>query len=97
MSNLVDKFQKYVGETIKYPHRVTTDQCDVAVDIQNDAIQDNLMVIFTEVGASDTTSDPSHMPLPRINQAPLGNVLECVYSKTDDGSNKYVIDSFRMN
>ena len=50
MSNLKDKFQHFVGQTVKHPNRVTCDMCPVTSAIDDLALEEGLMLSFKIAG-----------------------------------------------
>ena len=65
MSNLTDKFQQFVGQTVKHPNRVTCDICDTSSALSNAAFAEGLMLVFTQAGQQmsdfDNVNDPNQL------------------------------------
>jgi len=50
MSSLTDKFQNYVGQTVRNPNRRSCDVCHVTADLAFLAAQEGLMLSFKIAG-----------------------------------------------
>lgn len=57
MSNLTDKFQHFVGQTVKHPNRVTCDECPTTTALSNLAFEEGLMVTFNIAGEPSNDMD----------------------------------------
>lgn len=65
MNSLTDKFQQFVGQTVKHPNRVTCDICDTSFSLSNAAFAEGLSVVFTQAGKPmsqfDNVNDPDQL------------------------------------
>ena len=81
MSSLTDKFQHFVGKSVKNPQRLTCDICPTTEALREEARANGLMVSFNIVGNSGNKRN-SMISIPRL-------MVEL--QKNDDG--QLVIDS----